>query len=203
MFFAVNLTSFFFRFGAHKVAISKNDYNIIAVIQGCKLFVTNKKGRYVRNFHFRHDVAHPTSFRFLFSSNSFRNASKVLFKSVACHPEQEIVAVGDATGKIFLYYELYKKTTNPKNELFHWHHYSVETISFTSSGSMLYSGGPERVLIGWYTAREQKKKPRLNGTILHINVSANNQKIAVTTDDNGKWCGGVSIYESTLIFFLL
>lgn len=124
----------------------------------------------------------------IFSRNVFRNAGKKLFTAVTCHPEDEIVAVGDENGRIFIYYNIFKHTSNPTNQLFHWHHNSVETVAFTSSGSVFYSGGSERVLLAW-TSNDAKPqtRPRLNGTIRHIVVSTDNQKIAVSTDDNGKW----------------
>lgn len=50
----------------------------------------------------------------------------------------------------------------------------------------MYSGGYERVLVGW-DQKEKNFRPRLKGNIFHIAVSSDNQKIAVSTDDNGKW----------------
>lgn len=119
--------------------------------------------------------------------NSWLNAGKQRFTTVACHPVDCTVAVGDRTGKIFIYYNLFAQTKAPTNELFHWHHNPVKTVAFTSSGSMFYSGGGERVLLGWnYNKREHETRPRLNGTICHIAVSSDNQKIAVSTGDNGE-----------------
>lgn len=97
--------------------------------------------------------------------------------------------MGDVTGKIFIYYTLFKRTKNPNTTLYHWHHNQVETIAFTSSGSIFYSGGSERVLVGWnYNEESKSVLPRLNGTILQIACSPDNQQIAVSTDDNGMGC---------------
>lgn len=74
------------------------------------------------------------------------------------------------------------------NHLCHWHHNPVLAIAFSASGSQFYSGGDERVLLNWDYNSKQKigTYPRLTGSILHIAVSSNNQKIAFSTDDNGK-----------------
>lgn len=116
------------------------------------------------------------------------NAEKKHITSVACHPVEETVIIGDVTGKIFIYHKLYK-AKNPTNSLCHWHHNPVNTISFTSSGSLFYSGGGERVLVSWDYNKTNTTSfyPRLTGSIVHIAVSADNQKIAFSTDDNGKW----------------
>lgn len=100
-----------------------------------------------------------------------------------------MVATADATGKIFIYYDIYSNNKCPTNTLDHWHHTRVESIAFTASGSRLYSGGHERVLVGWSYGHGHGDKsflPRISGTIVHIALSSDNQKIAVSTDDNGK-----------------
>ncbi|XP_037031343.1 uncharacterized protein LOC119070914 isoform X2 [Bradysia coprophila] len=155
--------------GEHKVAVSGNNHNIVAAIQNHKLFVTSINSRTGKN-----------------KSSSFTNAGKQCFTAIACHPVEETVAAGDVTGKIFIYHALFNRMKSPVTTLYHWHHNLVETIAFTSSGSLFYSGGSERVLVGWsYNDDGKNVLPRLNGTIVHIAVSSDNQQIAVSTDDNG------------------
>lgn len=127
------------------------------------------------------------NFSFFFIQNRWINAKKKFITSVACHPTEETVIIGDETGKIFIYYKLFY-TKNPTNTLCHWHHNPVEALSFSESGSLFYSGGAERVLIGWdYNGKEKVScLPRHTGSIVHIVVSADNQKIAISSDDNGK-----------------
>lgn len=118
------------------------------------------------------------------------NAERKTLTAVACHPTREEVATGDETGKIFVYTDIYAKSSTPKNVLYHWHHGPVQSITYTAGGTRLYSGGHERVLLGWTTDKHSNIKPsylpRLSGGIVHIAVSCNNQKIAISTDDNGK-----------------
>ncbi|KAG4070831.1 hypothetical protein HA402_011057 [Bradysia odoriphaga] len=155
--------------GEHKVAVSGNNHNIVAAIQNHKLFVTSINNRTGTN-----------------KSSFFTNADRQRFTAIACHPVDVTVAVGDVTGKIFIYHSLFKRTKSPVTTLFHWHHNRVETIAFTSSGSLFYSGGWERVLVGWnYNDDGKNVLPRLNGAIVHVAVSSDNQQIAVSTDDNG------------------
>lgn len=105
---------------------------------------------------------------------------------VACHPTQQLVACGDVKGRILLYYEIFKQS-EPKTRLYHWHHTPVTTVTFTLSGSNFYSGGLENTLCHWDIKGEKPIGfvPRMQGTPVHIVIGADNQKIAVATDDNG------------------
>lgn len=60
-------------------------------------------------------------------------------------------------------------------------------LSFSETGSNLYSGGMEAVLVQWHLHQSNLKKflPRVNESICHVTVSSGNQKIAMSTRDNG------------------
>lgn len=105
---------------------------------------------------------------------------------VACHPTQQLVATGDVKGRILLYREIFRKG-EPKTNLHHWHHTPVTTVTFTLSGSNFYSGGLENTLCHWDIRGDKPIGfvPRMQGTPVHIVIGAENQKIAVATDDNG------------------
>lgn len=105
---------------------------------------------------------------------------------VACHPTQQLVATGDVKGRILLYREIFIGG-EPKTQLHHWHHTPVTTVTFTLSGSNFYSGGLENTLCHWDIRGEKPIGfvPRMQGTPVHIAIGADNQKIAVATDDNG------------------
>lgn len=105
---------------------------------------------------------------------------------VVCHPTKEIIVTGDINGRILLYREIFSKG-EPKTTLYHWHHTPVTTITFTVSGSHFYSGGLENTLCHWKLESEKPIKwvPRMQGTPVHIVIGAENQKVAVSTDDNG------------------
>lgn len=115
----------------------------------------------------------------------WQNAASRELTCVKCHPVEELVATGDVTGKIFLYREIFMDAL-PITTLYHWHHTLVTTIEFTLSGSQMYSGGLENVLVCWNVQSKEKKfLPRMWGAALHIVIGDENNKVAVTTDDNG------------------
>lgn len=106
---------------------------------------------------------------------------------VVCHPTGQMVATGDIMGRILIWREIFRQSNEPKTTLYHWHHTPVTTITFTMSGSHFYSGGLENTLCHW-EFRDNKPigfVPRMQGTPVHIVVGAENQKIAISTDDNG------------------
>lgn len=61
------------------------------------------------------------------------------FTCISCHPTEEMVLVGDNTGRVILWQNIFgnDKTQN----VFHWHTLAVQTVSFSPSGSYFYSGG--------------------------------------------------------------
>lgn len=139
--------------------------NYFAVIQDCFLYCVNYAEHTVRKW---------------------KNINGDALTHVVCHPNEELVATGDVMGRILLYREIFKKG-EPQTTLYHWHHTPVTTITFTMSGSHFYSGGLENTLCHWELASD---KPidfvaRMQGTPVHIVIGAENQKIAVSTDDNG------------------
>lgn len=116
----------------------------------------------------------------------FTNIRNDALTFVACHPTMDTVATGDIKGRILMYHEIFHYD-EPKNVLYHWHHTPVTTIAFTAFGSTFYSGGLESTLCDW---EFKSSKPigyvaRMQGTPVHIVIGAENQKIAVSTDDNG------------------
>lgn len=107
---------------------------------------------------------------------------------VRCHPNQEIVAVGDNTGRVVVY-------TNPLTSgegnrtpkaVYHWHTLACQDIAFSPAGSSMYSGGGENVLVKWHLENPNIRYflPRLSADIVHINVASDNQLVAVATLDN-------------------
>lgn len=118
-------------------------------------------------------------------SRSWKNAKKNELTCVATHPTEQLVATGDVSGRIFLWRELFVKS-EPMTALYHWHHTPVNTIAFTLSGSHFYSGGFENVLVKWNanTPHEREFVPRMWGAPLHIAVGDNNNKVAISADDN-------------------
>lgn len=116
----------------------------------------------------------------------WKNIASDALTCVVCHPTEQMVATGDIGGRILLYREIFRHI-EPNSTLYHWHHTPVTTITFTMSGSNFYSGGLENTLCHW-ELRSNKPidyVPRMQGTPVHIVIGAENQKIAVSTDDNG------------------
>lgn len=148
-----------------RTAVSTNDHYYFAVIQKEFLFCVNYLNGQVK---------------------MWKNIQGITITRVACHPTKKIVATGDVTGRILLYYEIFSEG-DPITELFSWHHTPITSLAFTFSGTNFYSGGLESVLCQWDVKEEKPIKfvPRMQGTPVHITIGADNQKIAVATDDNG------------------
>jgi NET1-associated nuclear protein 1 (U3 small nucleolar RNA-associated protein 17) len=104
---------------------------------------------------------------------------------VACHPEDDCFATGDANGKVKLWRNIFSK--HAVTQEFHWHHMIVLSLAFSQSGTMLYSGGNEKVLVKWNIADKNFSKnflPRLPGSLMQISVDSLHDKIALSVDDN-------------------
>lgn len=104
---------------------------------------------------------------------------------MACHPEDKTVVVGNETGRIFVYYNIFENSS--RHELVS-HLNAVRTIAFNSSGTRFYSGGSDEVLMAWCYQRKkmQRMQKQFTGKIRHVSVSPDKQRIAVSTDDNGE-----------------
>lgn len=119
------------------------------------------------------------------SSNFVTHISVNPINVVVCHPEEEMVATGDVRGKILLWRNIFDKNA-VKAEL-HWHHTIVLSIEFSQSGTILYSGGVECVLVKWQIKEKSVTKgflPRLPGDVKQISVDPMHDKITISTDDN-------------------
>lgn len=104
---------------------------------------------------------------------------------VICHPEEEIIASGDISGRINLWRNIFNKSP-VKTEL-HWHHMIVLSLAFSQSGTSLYSGGAECVLVKWGINDKSITKdflPRLSGSVKQISVDPAHDQITLSTDDN-------------------
>lgn len=148
-----------------KVSVSQNGQRYFALIQKSKLWcVGYEEGR----------------------AKSWKNIQDIPLSCVACHPLEQLVATGDVSGRILLYRKIFSDG-QPMTTLYAWHHTVVNTIAFTVSGVQFYSGGLENTLVRWNIKDPNYREylPRMLGTPLHINVGADNQKIAVSADDNG------------------
>lgn len=104
---------------------------------------------------------------------------------VACHPGEDLIATGDIIGRIMLWRNFHQKY--PVREELHWHHQIVLSLAFSQSGTMLYSGGVECVLVKWTINNkciEKEFLPRLAGSVRQISVNPKQDKLAISTDDN-------------------
>lgn len=119
------------------------------------------------------------------SSNFISHYNSTPINVIACHPEEEMFAVGEVTGSIKLWRNIFDKT--PVKAELHWHHMIVLSLAFSQSGTILYSGGNETVLVKWQIKEKQITKdflPRMSGSIMQISVDPRHDKISVSTDDN-------------------
>uniref|UniRef100_A0A1S4K8L2 WD repeat-containing protein 75 second beta-propeller domain-containing protein n=1 Tax=Culex quinquefasciatus TaxID=7176 RepID=A0A1S4K8L2_CULQU len=115
-----------------------------------------------------------------------RHCNGVQPKVVACHPNEDIVAIGDAIGRVVLY-KHFLKTGMAIPETYHWHPNPVQSVTFSATGTHFYSGGLERVLIKWTVGKQQEKDilPRLSDSVVQISVAPENLRVALCTADNG------------------
>ncbi|XP_063934776.1 WD repeat-containing protein 75-like [Zophobas morio] len=103
---------------------------------------------------------------------------------LAIHPQKGFIATGDYIGVIKIWY-FNKETQKPLNSELHWHSHGVNTITFTSDGEYLLSGGNESVLVVWQLQTGAKNfLPRLGSEILWIRVSPDEKYFLLACGDN-------------------
>lgn len=138
------------------------------------------------NFNFFVAVQKQTIYVIDKTSSSFiAHTNPMPINVVACHPEEEMIATGEIQGKIKLWRNIFDN--NPVKAELHWHHMIVLSLAFSQSGTVLYSGGAETVLVKWQIKEKSIEKdflPRMSGSIKQISVDPKHDKIAVSTDDN-------------------
>ncbi|XP_046621539.1 WD repeat-containing protein 75 [Neodiprion virginianus] len=105
--------------------------------------------------------------------------------AVAGHPDRECLATGDSSGRILVWSNIQQRMVIKAT--YHWHTLPVTEIVFSSTGSHLYSGGGECVMVKWVLDNVQQKSylPRLPAPIKHLSLASENQYIAISTLDNG------------------
>lgn len=99
---------------------------------------------------------------------------------LAFHPSEDYFATGDGKGNIRLWYCLNEQLAakavgvekRTQTASLHWHAHAVSSISFTSNGAYLLSGGEESVLVAWQLHTGKKEfVPRLGAPIDTISLS--------------------------------
>ncbi|XP_014479883.1 PREDICTED: WD repeat-containing protein 75 isoform X2 [Dinoponera quadriceps] len=146
--------------------IGNYDENLVAVLHDKDLHILNPARNLVDKLHKTSDTGRlPTC--------------------IAGHPEEDVVATGDNTGRVVIWKELFK--TRPYTAVFHWHTLPVREIAFSKSGTHMYTGGGECVLVKWTVANPAQKTflPRLPAPIKHLTIAPDNSYVAVSTLDNG------------------
>lgn len=119
------------------------------------------------------------------SKNFVSHECQIPVSVAACHPEDDCFATGDTQGKIKLWRNFYDR--RPICQELHWHHMPVLSLSFSQSGSMLYSGGVESVLVKWQIGDKTIEKdflPRLPGSVKQISIDPLHDNIALSLTDN-------------------
>jgi WD40 repeat protein len=95
--------------------------------------------------------------------------------------EQDIMALGDITGKITLYYNL---RNNTESRVLHWHAQGVRSMAFTADNYLL-SGGSESTLVIWQLQSGHKQFiPRLSGEIQRIKINPTDSEYMISLRDN-------------------
>ncbi|KAF9923543.1 WD repeat-containing protein 75 [Linnemannia zychae] len=105
--------------------------------------------------------------------------------ALAFHPTEGCIAVGDANGRITLWYCFGKNVDRPITTSMHWHSHRVAAMAFTSDGTYLLSGGEESVLVIWQIGTGHRQfLPRLGSEIKHITISPDDAFYAIGHLDN-------------------
>lgn len=67
--------------------------------------------------------------------------------------------------------------------------YKIIDLILLHVGIHFYSGGAENVLVKWFCENTETRHylPRLPANIVHLSVTEDNQYVAVSTQDNGKF----------------
>eukprot|EP01134_Creolimax_fragrantissima_P000341 CFRG0341T1 len=107
------------------------------------------------------------------------------FSCVRFHPNGDTMVTGDDSGRITLWYSIrdtikyqhaHVTTTDCITSFMHWHAHAVSSLSFTSDGAYLLSGGVEAVLVIWSLSNLTKQfLPRLGAPIRYLSVSDNEE----------------------------
>ncbi|XP_050217951.1 uncharacterized protein LOC126668808 [Mercurialis annua] len=131
--------------------------------------------------------------------------------AVAFHPTERIVAAGDVTGRILIWRGYGNGSFGGSNRVmsgrsinndeerpgvrgdddaescttWHWHPSEVKTLSFSSDGAYLYSGGKEGVLVVWQLDTGKKKfLPRVGSPLLYYTDSPDPSLSSISCADN-------------------
>lgn len=99
---------------------------------------------------------------------------------LAFHPSEDYFATGDDKGNIRLWYCLNEQLAvkavgvekKTQTTSLHWHAHAVSSITFSSNGAYLLSGGEESVLVIWQLHTGRKEfVPRVGAPITTISLS--------------------------------
>ncbi|KAH0163582.1 WD40 repeat-like protein, partial [Aureobasidium melanogenum] len=98
------------------------------------------------------------------------------------------VAVGNVSGEIFLYENVYPSNKNAESltpRTLHWHREAVATVKWSKDGNYLISGGRETVLVLWQLSTGKKQFiPHLTAEIERLTVAPNGTSYAIQLADN-------------------
>lgn len=149
------------RIGKTKTAVSmavSPSGSWLVIVAGCKVYVSSTS------------TSEPVFTKFV---------SPERLTALAFHPSEDYFATGDEKGLIRLWYCLnsmpaHNQLTGDRRAqttTMHWHAHSVSSLTFTSNGAYLLSGGEESVLVIWQLHSGKKEfVPRLGSPILSITV---------------------------------
>ncbi|XP_071445951.1 WD repeat-containing protein 75 [Hetaerina americana] len=106
------------------------------------------------------------------------------YTCIAAHKSDHILAVGGIDGCITIWRGFFEQGTPPRS-VYHWHTLPVNAICFSETGTSLFSGGGECVMVRWLLEYQEKNfLPRMGSPISHLAVSPGNQLVAASMADN-------------------
>lgn len=78
----------------------------------------------------------PTTYQLLIISRRHMTDERK-FTCVALHPEEQIMATGDISGRILVWHDFVHQARPPK-AVYHWHTLPVASLTFTSEGRVVF-----------------------------------------------------------------
>ncbi|XP_046391337.1 WD repeat-containing protein 75 [Ischnura elegans] len=106
------------------------------------------------------------------------------YTCIAAHKREQILAVGGIDGCITIWNTIFNPNFPPRS-IYHWHTLPVNAICFSDTGTSMFSGGGECVLVKWLLDHQEKNfVPRMGSPICYLAVAPENQFVVASMADN-------------------
>ena len=160
------------------------DRALVGIVTGARnKFLAAIEGNFINIIHLPYSTS---------TGGIAHKQARNFFTCLTAHPTEYLLAAGDSLGRVHIYREDFCFSHQPIRSITHWHHSPVADLCFSPSGSYLYSGGFESVLVRWDISfsHENNFYPRLGSPIRYVICDSLNQKILTCHENNTFHCVG-------------